>query len=285
MVEALVIMGILGLLVGFIAALLGIGGGMVMVPCLYYIFTGTGIIEETPMHYAAGTSLMIMIATSIGAVIAHARRGDVVWSITRRILPSISVGVVSGVIIATIISGQILMIVFGVVLAIVALTMIFGFKATAGRAERIPRQRYLTLGGFFIGYKSGMLGVGGGAISVPWLTWMGLPQPRVSGTSSTFTFPAAVIGAVAFCISGLLDASGPAVPWTIGYVFWPALPVAGLASVIGTRFGAIFSSRVPARQLRILFGLILIGVSISMIGSGFDTTAPEGKHARISPSP
>ena len=144
MVEALVIIGILGLFTGFIAALLGIGGGMVVVPCLYYIFMGTGIIEDSPMHYAAGTSLMIMIATSIGAVIAHARRGDVVWSITRRVLPSICVGVVSGVVIATLISGQILMIVFGVVLAIVAVTMIFGFKTTVGREERIPRQRYAT---------------------------------------------------------------------------------------------------------------------------------------------
>ena len=269
MVEALIIMGVLGLCVGFIAALLGIGGGMVVVPCLYYIFTWTGIITESPMHYAAGTSLMIMIATSVGAVIAHSRRGDVLWSITRRVLPGISVGVVCGVIIATIISGQILMLVFGVILFIVSLTMIFGFKASGGREERIPRQRYLNFFGFLIGYKSGMLGVGGGAISVPWLTWMGLSQPKVSGTSSTFTFPAAVIGAAAFCISGLVDADRPEVPYTIGYLFWPALPVAGLTSVVGTRFGAIFSSKVPGRQLRILFGLILIGVAASMITSGF----------------
>ena len=269
MVEALIIMGILGLCVGFIAGLLGIGGGMVVVPCLYYIFTWTGIITESPMHYAAGTSLLIMIATSIGAVIAHSRRGDVIWSITRRVLPGISVGVICGVIIATIISGQILMLVFGVILFIVSLTMIFGFKASGGREERIPRQRYLNFFGFLIGYKSGMLGVGGGAISVPWLTWMGLSQPKVSGTSSTFTFPAAVIGAAAFCISGLVDADRPEVPYTIGYLFWPALPVAGLASVVGTRFGAIFSSKVPGRQLRILFGLILIGVAASMITSGF----------------
>ena len=281
MIEALVIMGFLGLFVGFIAALLGIGGGMIVVPCLYYIFTGTGIIEDSPMHYAAGTSLMIMIATSTGAVVAHARRGTVVWSITRRVLPSISVGVVSGVVIATIVSGQVLMIVFGVILALVSVTMIFGFKTNAPREERIPRQRYLNLGGFLIGYKSGMLGVGGGAISVPWLTWMGLSQPRVSGTSSTFTFPAAVIGAAAFAVSGLLDQSGPDVPWTIGYLFWPALLVAGLTSVVGTRFGAIFASRVPARQLRILFGLILVGVSISMISSGFNPPEPDAEHARL----
>jgi hypothetical protein len=281
MVEALVIMGILGLCVGFIAALLGIGGGMVVVPCLYYIFSWTGIISDSPMHYAAGTSLMIMIATSVGAVIAHSRRGDVVWSLTRRVLPGISLGVICGVIIATLISGQILMLVFGIILLIVALMMIFGFKATAAREERIPRQRYLNLFGFFIGYKSGMLGVGGGAISVPWLTWMGLSQPKVSGTSSTFTFPAAVIGAAAFCVSGLIDNNRPEVPFTIGYLFWPALPVAGLTSIVGTRFGAVFSSKVPGRQLRILFGVILIGVSASMITSGFSPSQPSAEEGKL----
>ena len=281
MVEALVIMGILGLFVGFIAALLGIGGGMVVVPCLYYIFTWTGIIPDSPMHYAAGTALMVMIATSVGAVVAHARRGDVVWSLTRRVLPGISIGVICGVIIATLISGQILMLVFGAILLIVAFTMIFGFKANTTREERIPRQRYLNLFGFAIGYKSGMLGVGGGAISVPWLTWMGLPQPKVSGTSSTFTFPAAVIGAAAFCVTGLIDVDRPEVPFTLGYLFWPALPVAGLTSIVGTRFGAIFSSKVPGRQLRILFGLILIGVSASMITSGLSTPERPAEDVKI----
>ena len=284
MVEALVIMVFLGLAIGFVAALLGIGGGMLMVPSLYYLFTWTGIISHTPMHYAAGTSLMIMIATSVGAVIAHTREGDVVWSLTRRVLPGISIGVVCGAIVATLVSTTILMLVFGAILLLVALTMIFGFRATAGRELRIPRQRYLNIFGFAIGYKSGMLGVGGGAISVPWLTWMGLPQSDVSGTSSTFTFPAAVIGAAAFWITGAVDSSAAHVPYTFGYLFWPALPTAGLASMLGTRFGATFSKKVPGRQLRIIFGVILIGVAISMINSGFSGSKSSSGEAKTSHS-
>lgn len=267
MLAVLAIMILLGLGIGFIAALLGIGGGMLMVPCLYYLFTWSGLETEQPMHFAAGTSLLVMVATSIGSVRAHARRGDVDWGITRRVLPAIAVGVLAGAVVADLVRTPVLVVVFGVVLLAVAGTMIFGFRQATPRAVRIPARRWLNLGGFLIGYKSGMLGVGGGAISVPWLTWMGLPQPRVSGTSSTFTLPAAVIGTIAFCFTGLLSIGDPDSPWTIGYVFWPALPAAGGASLLGTRFGAACASRVPGRQLRIIFGLILVAVSISMITS------------------
>ena len=267
MLPVLAIMFLLGLGIGFIAALLGIGGGMLMVPCLYYLFLWSGLIPEQQMHFAAGTSLLIMVATSVGAVFAHARRGDVVWSITRRTIPAICVGVVGGAVVANLVDTRILVVIFGVVLMLVAGTMIFGFRQAGTPTQRIPGWTGLSIGGFLIGYKSGMLGVGGGAISVPWLTWMGLPQPRVSGTSSTFTFPAAVIGTLAFCVSGLISVKAPVEPWTIGYVFWPALPVAGIASLLGTRFGAAASGRVPGRQLRIIFGLLLVGVSISMIAS------------------
>ncbi|MDG2029562.1 MAG: sulfite exporter TauE/SafE family protein [Phycisphaerales bacterium] len=262
-VLALILMGLAGLFVGFISALLGIGGGMLMVPALYYLLGFMGIHQSDQMHVAAGTSLLIMIATSVGSVSSHARDGNVVWKMTFRVLPGIVVGVVAGALLASVLNTAVLVTVFAVVLFLVALIMIFSFKAT-------PHERPIpgipaSLGvGSLIGFKSGLLGVGGGALSVPWLTWLGLPQNKVSGTSSTFTFPAAIVGTVAFLITGLGMVE---FPYTIGFVFWPGLPVAGGASILATIVGARFASRVPGRMLRIIFGVLLVLVSISMMTS------------------
>ena len=260
-VEALILMAISGLVIGFIAALLGIGGGMVMVPALFFIFKLTNIIPHDQMHVAAGTSLLVMVATSIGSVVSHAREGNVVWQLSRRTIPGIALGVIGGAILASYLPTAALSDIFSVVLIIVALTMIFGFKAQPAERPRPAAMKCSAIGSL-IGFKSGLLGVGGGALSVPWLTWQGLPQREVSGTSSTFTLPAAIIGTVAFVFTGL---NATDMPYTIGFVYWPALPIAGCASIFGAFVGAKFSRRAPGRLLRILFGLLLLGVSVSMV--------------------
>lgn len=261
LVGALILMAVAGLCIGFVAALLGIGGGMLMVPALFFIFILLKVPDDMRMHLAAGTSLFIMIATSVGSVCSHASQRNVVWEMTRRTIPGIAIGVVLGALLAAGLKSHTLAIIFAVVLVAISVIMIFGFKATP--KER-PRPGLLAASGFgtVIGFKSGLLGVGGGALSVPWLTWLGFPQNKVSGTSSTFTFPAAVIGTVAFMLTG---EDSVAIPHTIGYVFWPALPVAGVASIIGTLIGARLTRHVPGHLLRIIFGILLLGVALSMI--------------------
>jgi uncharacterized membrane protein YfcA len=260
-VEALILMAISGLVIGFIAALLGIGGGMVMVPALFFIFKLTDIIPHDQMHVAAGTSLLVMVATSIGSVVSHAREGNIVWKMTTRTVPGIALGVVFGALLSSYLPTATLSGIFAVVLVLVSLTMIFAFKAQPA-ARPLPSPMKASAIGSIIGFKSGLLGVGGGALSVPWLTWMGISQRQVSGTSSTFTFPAAIIGTIAFIFIGLGTTD---IPYTIGFVYWPALPIAGCASVFGAFVGAKFSRRAPGRLLRILFGILLLGVSVSMI--------------------
>ena len=260
-VEALILMAISGLVIGFIAALLGIGGGMVMVPALFFIFKLTGIIPHDQMHVAAGTSLLVMVATSIGSVVSHAREGNVVWQVSRRTVPGIAIGVILGAVLASRLPTSALSDIFSVVLILVSLTMIFGFKAQPAQKPRPGRFKCSAIGSV-IGFKSGLLGVGGGALSVPWLTWHGIPQREVSGTSSTFTLPAAIIGTIAFAFTGFNQTD---MPYTIGFVYWPALPIAGCASIFGAFVGAKFSRRVSGRLLRILFGLLLLAVSVSMV--------------------
>ena len=185
------------------------------------------------------------------------------WKIAARVLPGIAIGVVAGALLASVLETGVLVIIFAVVLFLVALIMIFSFKATPSKRPT-PGVPASMGAGSVIGFKSGLLGVGGGALSVPWLTWLGLPQNQVSGTSSTFTFPAAIVGTAAFLLTGMDMIE---YPYTVGYVFWPGLPVAGGTSIVATFVGARFASRVPGRLLRIIFGVLLILVSISMITS------------------
>ena len=260
LILALVLMAIAGGAIGFVSAMLGIGGGMLMVPALLLII---GLLEVPPdkrMHVAAGTSLCIMIATALGSVVSHARRGNVVWVIVLRVVPGIVVGVIGGSLLAHVLASHVLGVIFAVVLLLVGLLMIFGFKATP-EAKKTPGFVPSTAAGSIIGFKSGLLGVGGGALSVPWLTSRGLPQNEVSGTSSCFTLPAAIVGTVAFMLTGMDSVK---LPLMVGYVFWPALPAAGGVSLIATFFGAKFASKVPGRALRIAFGVLVICVAISM---------------------
>ena len=260
LIVSLILMAVAGLVIGVIAALLGIGGGMLMVPALFFIFVLLKVPLDARMHVAAGTSLFVMIATSVGSVYSHWRQKNVVWPLTYRVLPGIAVGVIVGALLAASLKSSTLAIIFAIVLVGIAALMVFGFKATPSKRDR-PGFFVGSACGSVIGFKSGLLGVGGGALSVPWLTWLGLPQNEVSGTSSTFTFPAAVIGTVAFMLTGIDSLN---LDYTIGYVFWPALPVAGTASICGTLIGARLARRVPGRTLRVIFGVILFGVSISM---------------------
>lgn len=263
LIAALIWMVVAGGAIGFISSMLGIGGGMLMVPALYFITTLMDVPGDQRMHVAAGTSLLIMVATSVGSVFSHSREKNIVWKITARVLPGIVVGVVAGALLAAVLKSAVLVVIFAVVLFLVALIMIFGFKATP-QERPIPGIPVSIGCGSVIGFKSGLLGVGGGALSVPWLTWLGLPQNKVSGTSSTFTFPAAIVGTIAFLITGMGDVH---MPHMIGYVYWPGLPTAGGASILATLVGARLARKVPGRILRIIFGVLLVGVAISMIAS------------------
>jgi len=256
-------MAIAGGAIGFVSAILGIGGGMLMVPALLLIIRLLDVPPDNRMHVAAGTSLLIMVATALGSTVNHARRGNVVGVIVWRVIPGIVVGVIAGSLLAHVLASHVLSLIFAGVLLLVGLMMLFGFKTTPG-TRKTPGRVTSSLAGSVIGFKSGLLGVGGGALSVPWLTSLGLPQNEVSGTSACFTLPAAIVGTIAFMLTGMDSVD---LPLTIGYVFWPALPVAGGASLVATFFGARLARTVPGRSLRIAFGVIVLGVAVSMFFS------------------
>lgn len=260
--ESIILLLGAGLAAGFIAGLAGIGGGMLVVPALFFIFHGMDLDENGLMHLAAGTSLCIMIGTSISSIISHEKADDIIWSIFRKVLPGIIIGVVAGGILAYFIPSRMLAVIFGVIMILVSLTMITGLAAKKGM-EGLPPSGIIIAAGSVIGFKSGLLGVGGGALSVPFLTWCGLPVAKISGTSSTFTLPAAVTGTIVFLATGYID--GMHMPWTTGYVYWPAVLTVGAGSIVMAPLGSKLSHHVPRKGMRIGFGFLLLFLGIRMI--------------------
>ena len=170
--EWILLMLTAGAAAGFIAGLAGIGGGMLLVPALYFIYQNMNLSDDGVMHLAIGTSLCIMVATSISAITSHHKQGDIIWPIFWKVLPGLVVGVVAGAILAHFLPNRTLALIFGVILVVVSLTMITGLAESAGRKD-LPPNKIMASVGVVIGFKSGLLGVGGGAMSVPFpqLVW------------------------------------------------------------------------------------------------------------------
>ncbi|MGD1905090.1 MAG: sulfite exporter TauE/SafE family protein [Leptolyngbyaceae cyanobacterium] len=252
----------LGLTAGTLSGLFGIGGGMVIVPGLFYLFGFMGLPEPTLMHLAAGTSMTIMIFTATSSVLSHHRRENVQWSIFRRILPSVGIGVVLGKLLANQLNSQWLEGIFGVFLLFVALKLLLDWLPTPEHPEP-PQQKWVNLVGTILGFKSGVLGIGGGAISVPFLLYSGLSMGQASGTSASFTLPIAIVGTVS-CL--LLPSPETGVIGTIGTVYWPAVALVAPFTMLGAPIGASLCHIIPQIQLKRLFALFLLCLGLRLLG-------------------
>ena len=252
-----------GITTGIIAGLLGIGGGMIIVPGLFYIFIHLHLPDETLMHMAAGTSMCIMIATSLSSTLAHQSRGNIKWSVFRNVIVGIAIGVLTGNLLANHLDSNILEILFSLLLFAVAIKILWGWKPDQGE-EKEPSPVINNTVGLAIGFKSGVFGVGGGALSVPFLIYCGLPMNKVSGTSASFTLPIAIMGTAAFLF---LAPHYDTIPWSTGYVYWPAFLFVAPFTMIGAPVGAKLSTVMPKETLRTIFALLLLFLSVKMFSS------------------
>jgi uncharacterized membrane protein YfcA len=256
------LLGALGLVAGTLSGLFGIGGGMVIVPGLFYLFGVMGLPEMTLMHLAAGTSMTIMIFTATSSMLSHHLQGNVQWPMLWRILPSIAVGVILGKLLANQLNSQWLEGLFGVFLLMVALKIFLGLP-TLEQADTPPKTKWISLVGTILGFKSGVLGIGGGAISVPFLLYSGLSMGQASGTSAAFTFPIALIG-TASCLWLVPPEIG--VTGVTGTVYWPAVALVAPFTMLGAPIGAQLSHVIPQAQLKRLFALFLLGLGLRLLG-------------------
>ncbi len=251
----------LGLAVGFVAGLLGVGGGLIIVPVLIALFQAFAIATGIEPQLALGTSLASILFTSISSMRAHHRHGAVEWGLVRRIAPGIVAGTLLGAVLATQMSAQILKICFTVFLFYAATQMWLDFKPRPHRS--LPGVAGTTFAGSVIGAVSSWVGIGGGTLSVPFMLWHNVPLHRAIATSSAIGLPIAVAGATGYVLGGWGTVHLP--QYSLGFVYLPALAGIVVGSVITAPIGARTAHKLAVKPLKRIFALLLYGLAIRML--------------------
>lgn len=258
---------VLGAFTGVLAGLLGIGGGMIMVPFVTMLLEHRGFPVEHIIKVAIATSLATIMFTSISSVRAHHARGSVLWRVARALAPGIVVGSVIGAQIAGWARGAWLAGFFGLFIAWTAQRMLRpGAGASAGARRSLPGAGGMFGAGALIGLLSAVLGAGGGFLTVPFLTTRGVKPQAAVGTSAACGFPIALAGAVGYVIAGA-RVDLPA--GCIGYIYLPALAAIALASVLTAPLGARLAHALPTESLKKLFALLLFALAAYMLYKAF----------------
>lgn len=259
-----------GAFAGFLAGLFGIGGGMVIVSALIYIFSAQGMPDDALTHVAVGTSLATIIVTSISSLRAHNSHGAVNWDVWKRMAPGLVLGSLLGAGIVFFIQGKSLQGVIGVGAFLVGLKMLFMKNKALEENDfsKLPSPMGQTGLGGFIGVISAIFGIGGGTLTVPFLSKFGLKIQHAVGTSAACGFPIAVAGAVGFMIAGQFadDSVKTALPdGVFGFVHLYAFMCVSCASFITARFGAKVAHKLPAATLKKAFAVLLLFVGVQLI--------------------
>ena len=261
---------IAGAFAGILAGLFGIGGGMIIVPALIYIFKAQGVPEAALTHIGIGTSLATIIVTSISSLRAHNSRGAVNWSVWKRMAPGLVIGSLLGAAIASIIHGNSLQAIIGVGAFLVGLKMLFMKNKTLEKNDfsKLPSPAGQTGLGSFIGIVSAIFGIGGGTLTVPILSYCGLKIKNAVGTSAACGLPIASAGAIGFFIFGQFidDNVKTALPSGIfGFVHIYAFLCVSLASFFTARIGAKLAHKLPAATLKKAFAVLLLIVGVKLV--------------------
>lgn len=256
---------IAGAFAGVCAGLFGIGGGMIIVPALVWIFTAYHFPPEVVTHLAVGTSLATIIITSISSLTAHHKRGGVRWEVWRSMALGLVIGSLVGAGIADRINGQALQALIGIGALLVALKMLF-FSNKEQLGKPLPPKGVQFGAGTGIGMASSIFGIGGGSLTVPFLNWAGLPMKQAVGTSAACGLPIAIAGALGFAWFGQDVANLP--EGTIGFVHIIGFFCISAASFITAKFGAKLAHHLPAATLKKSFGVLLIFAGGQLFLSG-----------------
>lgn len=250
-------MALLGACTGFLAGLLGIGGGMLMVPFITLILTSQGYPPDYTVKMAVATSLATICFTSLSSVRAHHQRGAVLWPIVRLLAPGILLGSVVGAQVAVALPGKILGVLFAIFVAFSATQMFLNRKPKPSRT--LPG-RLGTFGmGWVIGMLSSLVGAGGAFVSVPFMTWCNVKIHDAVGTSAALGFPIALAGTLGYMWAGQDLPQMPA--GSVGYLYLPGLLVVSLASISTAPLGARTAHRMDIQPLKKVFAVVLYGLA------------------------
>jgi uncharacterized membrane protein YfcA len=245
---------LLGLATGFLAGLLGIGGGMIMVPFMTAILSKQGVVSELAIKMAIATSMATIVFTSVSSVRAHQKRGAIRWDLVKGLAPGIVMGsIVASMGVFSVLKGSALALFFAVFVSFSATQMFLDKKPAPSRS--IPGPAGLLGAGSIVGFLSGLVGAGGGFISVPFMTWCNVAIHNAVATSAALGFPIALANALGYVVSGLGLTDLP--PYSLGYIWLPGLVVIASCSVMTAPVGAAAAHKLPVKRLKRIFASIL----------------------------
>ena len=253
-----------GAFAGVLAGLLGVGGGIVLVPAYFFLFSGLGYGSPDLMQVCVPTSLATIIVTSLRSVMAHNRRGAVDWMILRQWIAPIAIGAVLGVLVVHQLTTHTLQIIFAVMVMVISLYMMFG-KSSWRISDGLPGGWFRAWFGPLMGFLSVLLGIGGGSIGTPMQTLHGIPIHRAVATSAGFGVTIALPSAIGFLLTPVPDA-----PWgSIGAVNIPAFLITIAMTLLTAPLGATLAHKLDAKKLKRVFAGFLFLVAINMLRKAF----------------
>ncbi len=251
----------LGLASGFIAGLFGVGGGLTIVPILLLLFQAQGFPDAQIMHLALGTAMATIVVTSISSMRAHHRQGGVRWDIFRSMAPGLVGGTLLGSLFASRVPTDAMAMAFTVIVYWAALQMLLDIKPKPTR--QLPGSGGLLGVGGLIGGVSSLVAAGGGFLSVPFMVLCNVPMRQAVGTSAALGFPIAAAGVVGYIAGGwgVADLPGP----HLGFVYLPAFVGVVVSTVFMAPVGARMAHRLPVKQLKRAFGVMLALLASKML--------------------
>jgi uncharacterized membrane protein YfcA len=260
----------LGVFSGFSAGLLGIGGGAILVPGLFYLFKTLGYDPAHLMHLALGTSMATIIATGLSSSCAHYKKGAVRFDLVRNIAPGIVVGVAAGTYVAGLLSGPSLMLFFAVMLFLFSGLMILPPKMIP-HEQSGPRQPLASVGGFGVGGVSALMGIGGATLNVPFMTLNGVSIHQAVASASVMGPIIAIPATIGYMLIGR-DVMGLP-PFSLGFVNGLAFLALAPFSMLAAPWGAKLAHRLPVKTLRMVFALFILAIAIQMLLEGLNDTS------------
>lgn len=253
---------ILGLFVGYFSGLFGIGGGLIMVPVMVFLFEAQHLPSQNILHLALGTSMATILFTSVSSTYHHHRHRAVNWDAVRLITPGILLGTALGALVVGYVGTLYLTIFFVLFIYFAATQMLLGFKPVAAR--NYPTRMEVTLAGMVIGAISSIVSIGGGVLSVPYLVWHKQHLRHAIATSAALGFPIAFGGTIGYIATGYYRGINLP-PYSLGYVYLPVLLWLVIGTLVTAPLGAKATHRLPVNRLRQIFATVLFVLATRML--------------------
>ena len=252
---------LLGTFSGVLAGLFGIGGGIIIIPTFFYIFSYLGFAEEILSHMVLGSSLGVIVFSSLSSTFSHHLKGAVNWKLIKVVVPSIVIGSSLGGVTAGYLESSTLQGLVSLFLVVASIQLIFEFPPPSQNPKTNLVGPVIAGGG--IGWLSGVFGIGGGIFSVPYFYHRGLMMMNAIGTSAACGIPIALAGSISYMVIGFENINLP--NNSIGYIYLPATLIVGLMSSITAKYGVNIAHRMKQKKLRIAFAFLVMIMALNLL--------------------